>query len=120
MDAVGRPVRLSLTEGQVHDSQEAPELLRGLRKAYVLADRAYDSNALRAQLRSQRCRVVIPSNPSRKRKRPFDRRLYKLRHLVENFFQRIKRYRRIAMRYEKLSENFEALLWMAATLIWLR
>jgi transposase len=97
----------------------APFLLSRIRRAYVIGDRGYDANALRAQLRTQRCRVVIPSTSSRRRKRPFNRRLYKRRHLVENFFQRIKRFRRIGTRYEKLAKTFFAMLCLASALCWL-
>jgi transposase len=99
--------------------KQAPRLLLGLRRAYVVGDRAYDSNALHEQLKEQRCRVVIPSHPSRKRKRRYDRTLYKARHLVENFFQRIKRFRRIATRYDKLATMYFAMVCFAAVLAWL-
>lgn len=97
----------------------APLLLSRIRRAYVLADKGYDADSLRGQLRRQRCRVVIPSNRSRRRRRPFNRKLYKRRHLVENFFQRLKRYRRVATRYEKLATNFFAMVCFAAALVWL-
>ena len=63
---------------------------------------------------------MIPSNPTRRVQRRYDKRLYKRRHLVENFFQRLKRYRRIATRYEKLAANFFAMLCFAALLLWTR
>ena len=69
--------------------------------------------------RRQRCRVVIPSNPTRRVPRRFNKKLYKRRHHVENFFQRLKRYRRVATRYEKLASNFFAMVCLAAALIWL-
>jgi transposase len=97
----------------------APYLLSRIRHAYVCADRAYDANDLRAQLREQRCRVVIPPNPTRRVQHRYDKRLYKRRHHVENFFQRIKRYRRVATRYEKLAANFFAMVCIAAVLAWL-
>jgi transposase len=94
-------------------------LLADLTDAYVVGDRAYDATELRQQLRSQRCRAVIPCQPTRKIQRRYDRTLYKLRHKVENFFQRLKRFRRIATRYEKLAASFFALVCFAAVLIWL-
>jgi transposase len=97
----------------------APFLLSRIRRAYVIGDRGYDSASLRDQLHRQRCRVVIPSTSRRSRKRRYDRRLYKRRHLVENFFQRLKRYRRIATRYEKRASTFFAMVCFAAVLIWL-
>jgi len=108
-----------LTEGQSHEIKLAPYLLSLVKNAYVAGDRAYDARALREQLRAQRCRVVIPSNPTRRIQRRYDKRLYKRRHLVENFFQRLKRYRRVATRYEKLGVNFFAMVCLAAALIWL-
>jgi putative transposase len=97
----------------------APLLLSGIRHACVIGDMGYDGNALRAQLHRQRCRVVIPSMPGRRRKRPLDRDLYKKRHRVENFFQRLKRYRRVATRFEKLAINFFEMVCFACVLIWL-
>lgn len=118
VDADGQPVRLVLSEGQQHDMKQAPELLKELREAYVVADRAYDSNALRKQLRSQRCRPVIHSQKGRKIKRRPNKALYKTRHRVENFFQRVKRYRRVATRYEKLAKNYLSMVAFAAVLTW--
>jgi transposase len=97
----------------------APYLLSRIRRAYVCADRAYDARALREQLRSQRCRVVIPSTPTRRVQHRYNKEIYKRRHHVENFFQRLKRYRRVATRYEKLARNFFAMVCFAAALIWL-
>jgi transposase len=94
-------------------------LLAGLYNAYIAGDSAYDARALAEQLESQGCTVVIPSNPTRASKREIDKHLYKERRLVENFFQRIKRFRRIAMRFEKLARNFLAFVHLAAVLVWL-
>lgn len=118
VDAEGQPVRLVLSEGQRHDITQAPDLLRDVRNAYVVADRAYDSNALRQQLRSQRCRAVIHSQKDRKVKRRPNKALYKTRHRVENFFQRVKRYRRVATRYDKLAKNYLSMVTFAAVLTW--
>jgi transposase len=97
----------------------ASELLAGLLNAYIVGDSAYDARALAEQLEAQRCTVVIPSNPTRVPRRKIDTHLYKERRLVENFFQRIKRFRRIAMRFEKLARNFLAFLYLAGALVWL-
>jgi len=97
----------------------AYELLGDLRDAYVAGDRAYDAGPLVALLVANGCTPVIPSNPTRAMQRDFDRHLYRERHLVECFFQRIKRFRRIAMRFEKLARNFLAFLHLAACLVWL-
>lgn len=88
----------------------------------VLGDKAYDAEPLREQLRQQHCVVVIPYNRrtrTHKKKRDIDSQLYRCRHVVENYFQRLKRYRRIAMRYEKLAATFFAMVCFASILIWL-
>jgi transposase len=97
----------------------APYLLSLVRNAYVVGDKGYDAQSLREQLYQQGCKVVIPPNPTRREQYRYDRRLYRRRHRVENFFQRLKRYRRVATRYEKLAENFFAMICLAAALIWL-
>ena len=94
-------------------------LLVGFEGADVIGDRAYDAAALRDQLKTQRCRVVIPSNPTRKIQRRYDREAYRKRHHVENFFQRLKRFRRIATRYEALTGTFLGMLSLAAVLLWI-
>jgi putative transposase len=113
-------VRIALSPGQTHEMKLAHELLAGIQGAYVIGDRAYDAASLTAQLQAQRCTNVIPSNPTRAGIRAIDTHLYRERCLVEHFFQRIKRYRRIAMRFEKLARNFLAFVYLAAALIWLR
>ena len=97
----------------------APSLLSRIRRAYVIGDRGYASNELREQLKAQKCRVVIPCKVNRRRKWRWSRALYKKRHRVENFFQRLKRYRRIATRYDKLATTYFAMVFFAAVLIWL-
>lgn len=96
----------------------AGALVTGTTNAYVIGDRAYDAASLREQLRDQRCRVVIPSNPTRPVQRRYDRALYKLRHRIENFFQRLKRFRRIATRYDALATSFFGMVHFAAALTW--
>jgi transposase len=98
----------------------AYELLGDIHDAYVAGDSAYDAGPLVELLLSHRCTPLIPSNPTRATQRDLDRHLYRERHLVENFFQRIKRWRRISMRFEKLARNFLAFLHLAAVLVWLR
>jgi transposase len=112
-------VRLALSPGQTHEMKLAPELLKGIYDAYVAGDMAYDARSLLEQLEAQRCMAVIPSNPTRAEKRKIDTHLYKDRCLVEHLFQRIKRFRRISMRFEKLARNFLAFVQLAAVLVWL-
>jgi transposase len=119
VDALGNPVHLHLTEGQVHDVTQVQTLLAGVHHANVIADKGYDANSVVDLALSQGCTAVIPSRSCRKQPREFDRHLYKERCLVENFFQRIKCNRRVAMRFEKLAANFLAMVQLAAILVWL-
>lgn len=98
-----------LTAGQTHEMRVAEELLSGIHNAYVIGDSAYSAKALVDSLVARGCTVVIPANPTHPQ-RDYDAHVYKDRHLMENFFQRIKRFRRIAMRFEKLARNFLAFL----------
>ncbi len=110
---------LALSPGQTHEMKLAAELLRTVSDAYVVADRAYDAKSLVQELEERRCTVVIPSNPTRATLRPLDEHLYRERFQVEQFFQRIKRFRRISMRFEKLAHNFLAFVQLASALVWL-
>ena len=103
-----------MTPGQKGDCPRAGALLAGLRPRHVLADAAYDSDALRALIRGRRGRVCIKPNPTRKRKRRYDRGRYKRRNVIERFFRRIKECRRVATRYEKKGVNFASFAWLAA------
>jgi len=112
-------VRLSVTQGQVHDVTQAAVLLDRARNAYVLADKGYDSDALLVVLERQGCTAVIPPRDCRAgRRRKYDKHLYKERFLVECFFQKLKRNRRLAMRFEKLAAHFVGMLALASALIW--
>ena len=84
--------------------------------AHVVADAAYDSDAIRARVRQLRARSCIRSNPTRKRKQRYSKERYKNRNVIERFFGHIKRFRRIATRYEKKAENFLGFAWLAAML----
>jgi transposase len=97
----------------------AGSLVADVSDAFVIGDRAYDAASLRQQLRLQGCHVVIPSNPTRRVQRRYDRVLYKLRHRVENLFQRLKRFRRIATRYDGLARTFFGMVCFAAILTWI-
>lgn len=119
MDALGNPVRLSLTEGQVHDVTQAPSILEHVYNANVLGDKGYDSSALIDAIQARGCTAVIPSRSCCTVKRQIDLHVYKERFLVECFFQKIKRHRRISMRFEKLAAHFLAMVSLAAILIWI-
>jgi len=113
-------VRLQLTGGQVHDSVPALDILSGHTAQYVIADKAYDVDAIVAEVERRGAIAVIPPKRNRRHQRPYDKHLYKERHLVECFFCKIKEFRRIATRYEKLAITFLAMVTIAACLIWLR
>lgn len=119
MDGLGNPAKVEITEGQVHDVTQAPKMLEEATSTSVLADKGYDSNAVVAQIEAQGSRAVIPPRRRRRVKRPLDRDLFKSRFLVEQFFARIKRCRRVATRYEKLAVTFLAMVLLACILVWL-
>lgn len=120
VDALGNPVEIALTGGQVADISVAPELVDDLRGCNVIADKGYDSNDLVDLIKNNNCTAVIPPRSNRKTPREYDRHLYKERHLVENFFSKLKEYRKIATRYDKLADVFLSFVYFAAALIWLR
>lgn len=101
---LGCPVRLILTAGQRRDAPQAKALLGTDRPGAVLADTAYDADHFRAAIKAAGVVAVIPNNPSRATKLPFDKALYKERHLVECRISPLKQFRRVATRYEKTAE----------------
>ena len=121
VDADGRPVRLKLSEGQAHDGRSAADLLDGLRPGQILlADRAYDSDALRKAVADRGAWANIKPLARRVNVPPFSAFLYRYRNLVERFFNKLKHFRAIATRYEKHAANYLALVKLAAVRIWLR
>src|SRR3954469_6690111 len=119
-DALGNPTRLLLTPGQAHDLVGSDVLLTHLSTGAVIADKAYDADDRVVQpLEQAGIEVVIPPRSQRRTPRKYDQELYKARHLIENFFCKLKHFRGIATRYDKLSRNFLAALQFAAMLIWL-
>ena len=119
-DALGRPLRFIVTAGQVGDITQAPALLEAQAGDAVLADKAYDSNALRALIAGMGAEAVIPSNRTRKIIIPHDAGLYKHRNRIERCFNRLKQWRGIAMRSDKLARNYRAAVSLAAALIWIK
>jgi len=117
----GLPVRLALTPGQTHDGQAAAMLLDALSETtVVLADKAYDADWIRDHITAQGAAPNIPDKSNRKKRHCFSKALYRKRNLVERFFNKIKQFRRVATRYEKLGANFLAMTKLAAIRIWLR
>lgn len=117
-DAAGRALAFVVTPGQMGDMRPAHGLLAGLPPPEkLLADAAYDSNALRAFLAGRGTLPVIPNNPTRKQFHPFDRQAYRARNAIERTFGRLKDWRRIHTRYDKLANNFASAVAIAALLI---
>ena len=106
-DVIGHPFAFKLTAGNAADSPIAPVLLNSPKGArYLLTDKGYDVNSLRKHLRKSANVPVIPGRSNRKRSIRYNERRYKERHLIENAFCRLKDFRRIATRYDKLARNF--------------
>jgi transposase len=110
---------LRIAPGNVHDVMMAPELLAAVGSIKrLIADKAYDTNRLRNLLTQRDIEAVIPSIARRKPLIPYDRDVYRQRNLIERMFARLKDFRRIATRYDKLARNFLAGILMAAILLW--
>jgi transposase len=120
VDEKGLPVRLVLTPGQAHDLRAAPHLLHGLKCRHVVADRGYDADALLEQIRASGAKAHIPSTRQRLVHRSVSRRVYRLRNLVERYFNKLKHFRRIATRFDKLARNFLAAVSLASVRLWTR
>jgi transposase len=112
------PVRLTLTEGTRADCTEAESLIDGIDAKALLADKAYDTDDIIALGDSKAMEIVIPPKKNRKIQRAFDRELYKLRHLVENAFLHLKKWRGIATRYAKNASSFLAAVHIRCFMMW--
>lgn len=121
-DALGYPLSFVVTAANVNDSTQCKTLVdRHLRRgSHALMDKGYDSDAIRSRVIEKGGVAVIAIHPSRSQKPAFDKHIYKERHRIENLFGRLKRYRRIATRYEKLYETFAAMLSLSCILVWLK
>jgi transposase len=121
VDANGNPITLKLSEGQAHDGRSAGELLDTLGDGQILlADRGYDSDALRAAVTSRGAWANIKPMPNRVNIPAFSPWLYGYRNLIERFFNKLKHFRAIATRFEKHDANYLALVKLAASRIWMR
>ena len=116
-DALGNLVRFRLMPGQRFDSVEVPPLIDGIAFKGLIADKAFDSNAIITDLDERGAAVVISQHPRRIQARRIDPDLYAWRHLIENFFCKLKEFKRIAMRACKTDQSFEAMIYLAATVI---
>jgi transposase len=117
VDGLGSLVRFALMPGQRGEITGAEKLIEGLSLGALLADKAYDAGQFRDLLKSKGIEPVIPARKRRLNPAPHDADMYKWRHLIENFFQKLKEFKRIAMRACKTDTSFQAMINLAATVI---
>jgi transposase len=118
VDALGNPTGFALSAGQASELAGADVLLPQVTAPTLIADRGYDAEArVLAKLRAAGTEAVIPPRRNRREQRAYDRELYKARHLIENFFCKLKQFRAIATRYDKTKRNFLAAIYLAASAI---
>ena len=116
-DALGNLVRLTLMPGQRHDTVGVAPLIEGVSFDALIADKAFDSDAIVADLDERGAKVVISQHPRRSRPLAIDEEMYKWRHLIENFFCKLKEFKRIALRADKTDQSFTAMIHIAAAVI---
>ena len=119
VDALGNPLRVILSAGQIADIDHAAALIKDQQACYIIADKGYDSDALVSTITAQGAQAVIPPRSNRLTPRTFDHHLYRDRNLIERFFARIKHFRRIATRYDKLANSFLSFIHLACAFVWL-
>jgi len=121
VDSKGRPLNFTVTGGQIHDSQVVEDVLNTPQQPLaVTADKAYDSQRARQQIKDEGALPIIPSRSNATRKAYCPKRFYRQRHKIETFFCRIKDWRRIATRYDKLARNFLAATTLVGVLYWIK
>ena len=120
VEGLGNPLRIHLTGGNVHDIVPACDLITGLQADQTIADKAYDADRFLDLATEQGSEIIVPPKSNRLEQREFDRHIYKERHLVECFFAKIKVFRRVSTRYEKLAVTFRAMVLIASCLVWLQ
>lgn len=116
---MGRPLRLLLTGGQKADCHSATTLLAGQTAKAVIADKGYDTDAIRTLVRAKRMKAVIPAKCNRKHQYRHDKTLYAQRNRIERCFGRLKLHRRIATRFDRNDSHFLGFLYLACSLFWL-
>lgn len=120
-DAHGNPQGFTITEGQTHDTKEAIHLVEQSNAPWIVADKGYDSQALRENIAKRGIKEVIPRRRnSLKTNTNFDQQLYKARHVVENLFARMKQFRGFATRFDKLKRNYQAVVAIVASSLWIK
>lgn len=116
-DALGNLVRFVLLPGHRFDTVGVPPLFDGIDFGALIADKAFDSNTIVADLDQRGAKIVISQHPRRTKPLPLDAEMYKWRHLIENFFCKLKEFKRIAMRADKTDSSFAAIIHLAAAVI---
>ena len=116
-DALGNLVRFSLLPGQRHDSVGVAPLIDGVEFEGLIADKAFDNDRIIAELTGRGSKIVVSQMPNRKAPLAIDLDIYKWRHLIENFFCKLKEFKRIAMRSDKTDTSFEAMIFLTAGVI---
>ncbi len=119
VDGLGYPIDCIITEGQINDYNMAIPLLDGKNSEYVIADKGYDSDAIRKYLAETNRIAVIPNTANRCLKYKYDTHIYKERYRVEGLFQKLKEWRRIATRYEKSLQMFQGMVTIGCVLLWI-
>ena len=119
-DALGNPVRFILTGGERNDITQIEPLLVGLKVGHVLADKGYDGQRAMDAIAATGAKPVVPRRITTASWRTFDPVIYKERNMIERFFSKIKHFRRIATRYDKLARNYAGFLNLVAALQWCR
>jgi transposase len=119
-DALGNALRFILTGGERNDITQAQALVEGIVADHVIADKGYDAAPFVMKLKERNLEVVIPSRRNRKEQREIDAHLYKERHLIENQIGKLKQFRRVFSRFDKLAKNYLSFIYFASTVIWLR
>ena len=114
------PVRIIVTSGTTADCTQATKLIEGIDAENLLADRGYDTDEIVLQAHTQGATPIIPPKKNRKVQREYDKEVYKIRHLVENAFLHLKRWRGIATRYAKNSRSFLAAVQIRCIALWAR
>ena len=116
-DALGNLVRFVLLPGQRFDTVGVEPLIDGVTFGALIADKAFDSNAIIADLNERGARIVVSQHPRRTKPLAIDAEMYKWRHLIENFFCKLKEFKRIALRADKTDQSFNAIIHLAAAVI---
>jgi transposase len=116
-DALGNLVRFVLMPGQRFDAVDVPPLIEGLSFGALIADKAFDSNTIISDLDERGAKIVISQHSRRTKPLQIDEEMYKWRHLIENFFCKLKEFKRIAMRADKTDQSFRAMIYLAAAVL---